>query len=245
MVETSILENAHDVMIYGNLNNIQGDYKEYGGRTYDQGYLVLRALFDASSPEAMHNAIPQQDVSPITEHCTRLQVTALLELKEWTRGTEQDKNIIGLHGPPHQISTISQSLIPFFYDGRHRERHLAATFFFDKDDTQRSSAERFVATIAYHGIGLTEWQWRRLVVEPIMAIGADRLPFGIIIVDSLCQCDDSSEQVLNLISSCGPDFPIAFLVTSSSERHVAGSLCAPKLAGRCRKQIDLDSAATL
>ncbi|KAF8651046.1 hypothetical protein AX16_004909 [Volvariella volvacea WC 439] len=254
-MSASFFGGARYMVVNGDITNYQGNHHQVGGNP-EPSHDPLFNLLGASSLGAMHNAIPKQDMQ-LVDYGAPLAI--VLEFEAWGSGVQRDKNVIWLTGPSDQISAASRSLIPFFYDGRHDEVHLAGTFFFDENDHGPSDPGSFVPTIAFQlamwnkavkaeivevlrsdPVILTsrvDWQWRKLVVDPIKAVGASRLPPGIVIIDSLCQCGDPSdqEQILDLISSCGPNFPIAFLITRSSE--LSRTSRAFKFSRICRKRV--------
>ncbi|KAF8645580.1 hypothetical protein AX16_007724 [Volvariella volvacea WC 439] len=138
---------------------------------------------------------------------------------------------------------------------------VAGSFFFFKGDPQRNSPLRLIPRLAYQlavrfeEVGRKinkvvardpkvleaklEVQWRKLIVEPVKAI--PNLPPAAIIIDGLDECGSAKDQrrILRLVSSCDSDFPLAFLLASRPESHIAGCFGAEPLLILCRPRIDL------
>jgi hypothetical protein len=125
---------------------------------------------------------------------------------------------------------------------------LAAAFFFFRSSSERSTSERFVATLAYEIIlfvpGAKEFitkaimddpaifkkdinsQLLHLIIRPL-ALAAQEwnlMQQLLIIIDGLDECTDEIEQldVLSAISNAltTSDLPLRFLITSRPESHI-------------------------
>ncbi|KAF8641386.1 hypothetical protein AX16_010006, partial [Volvariella volvacea WC 439] len=140
--------------------------------------------------------------------------------------------ILWLRGP----AGIGKSAIAKTTAGRLDQENsrakVAGSFFFFGGDPKRNSLSNFVPTIAYRlAVTIEEVgrkiytvikrdpgvlnadvavQWRKLVVETVLAV-AD-LPPAVIIIDGLDECGREKDQrmLLDLVTSCGAYFPIAF-----------------------------------
>ncbi|KAF8647086.1 hypothetical protein AX16_006920 [Volvariella volvacea WC 439] len=246
-----ILTGAHDISV-GRVTNVQGDYNHYVNvREGNQWDNPLGALLDASALNAMHDAPWQDDTGMLTTNPPSPRHAITEELNSWADRDNQCNGplCLWLTGPPGSGTTIARILAKYFQRKSVRRKcQLAAAFFFHRDDKTRNSIARFVPTIAYQ---LTIWneevkerildvvksyptilragldlQWQRLILEPLKGIDAGKLLPAVIIIDALCQCGalQDQTQLLRLMGSCGPNSPLAFLVTSSFEPHAAHGL---------------------
>ncbi|KAF8650301.1 hypothetical protein AX16_005309 [Volvariella volvacea WC 439] len=212
----------------------------------------------------MHDAVAQQNTSLVTQ--LSAQLTILREFEKWSSHVDRHKNMIWLNGPSGSgKTTICRSLIHYFYDGKHSE--LAGAFFFDKHDEARNSGRAFAVTVAYQLAMWNEavrekilealkfnpailtarldWQWLKLVVEPIRAVSSERIPPAIVIIDALCQCNGPVDQgqILSLVSSDEPNSPLFFLITSSLGPRIITAFSTARISNACRRQIELDPIA--
>ncbi|KAF8661417.1 hypothetical protein AX16_001335 [Volvariella volvacea WC 439] len=84
-----------------------------------------------------------------------------------------------------------------------------------------------------------EVQWRQLIVETVISFHS--LPPATMIIDGLDECGSTDDQrkILELVASCGPYFPISFLIASRPEPHIINSFDTEPLSLICQVVIDL------
>ncbi|KAF8647859.1 hypothetical protein AX16_006507 [Volvariella volvacea WC 439] len=138
---------------------------------------------------------------------------------------------------------------------------VAGSFFFFKADPRRNSLDYFVATIVYRlAVTLQDVgreidraleqdpkilyadmavQWKKLVVQTVMSV--PNTPPAVFITDGLDECGNERDQrkLLDPVTSCGPRFPIAFLIASRPEPHIVNCFNADTFSFLCRHSIDL------
>ncbi|KAF8637463.1 hypothetical protein AX16_010791 [Volvariella volvacea WC 439] len=208
--------------------------------------------------DAMHTGKVRAD--PL--ECAPNTRQAILEdITLWIEDNGRKRYILWLRGPAGIGKSAIAKTIAGRLDQRNSKAKVAGSFFFFRGDSQRNSLSHFVPTIAYR-LAVTfqevgdvidgvvgddleildadvSVQWRKLVVEPVMTVpGISPSAF---IIDGLDECGDEKDQrkLLDLIASCGPHFPIAFLITSRPEPHIVNSFGADPLLQLCRPTIDL------
>ncbi|KAF8642450.1 hypothetical protein AX16_009486 [Volvariella volvacea WC 439] len=171
--------------------------------------------------------------------------TLRADITPWVLNPHRSEKVLWLKGIAGTgKSMLSKKLANTFHDaGADSGGQLAASFFFLTEGPTRNHPGRFVVTIAYRlavsfpdvgeriGAAIARdrtlltagisHQWVALVVKPVKDALGSTLP-AVIIIDGLDQCGSAEDQrqILSLISSCGPDFPIAFLITSRPEPHL-------------------------
>ncbi|KAF8649547.1 hypothetical protein AX16_005751 [Volvariella volvacea WC 439] len=183
------------------------------------------------------------------------------DIISWIENNSREKGILWIVGP----AGIGKSAIAMTtaekLDHHDSEAKVAASFFFFVHDSQRNDVHRLVPTLAYQlavwmqEVGkeieqvvkrnpkileaTVEAQWKALIIEPVKS--ASGFPPSVIIIDGLDECGGPKEQrrVLNLISSCGPEFPLAFLITSRPEPPIVNAFKSEPLFSLCRPQINL------
>ncbi|KAF8649453.1 hypothetical protein AX16_005786 [Volvariella volvacea WC 439] len=161
----------------------------------------------------------------------------------WVENRERFEDILWVKGTLGVgKSTVARAVADKFYLKEANGR-LAGSFFFCGEDSSRNHPGNFALTVAYqlaatlpavgermnvaisrdpailHG-GLNH-QWMELVVKPVRATSSSRMR-AVIIIDGLDECGtpDEQQQILSLVFSCGPLFPIAFVITSRPESHL-------------------------
>ncbi|KAF8655854.1 hypothetical protein AX16_002937 [Volvariella volvacea WC 439] len=183
------------------------------------------------------------------------------DIMVWTEDRRREQYILWLRGPAGIGKSAIAKTTADRLDRIDSNARIAGSFFFFRADPERNNLHRFVPTIAYLlAVTLEEAgstidkaierdaevlyadvgvQWRKLVVEPIM-VASSILP-ALIIIDGLDECGTERDQrkLLDLLTSCGPRFPIAFLVTSRPEPHIVNCFDAHPLFPICRPAIDL------
>ncbi|KAF8642992.1 hypothetical protein AX16_009280 [Volvariella volvacea WC 439] len=208
--------------------------------------------------DAMHTGKVRAD--PLECHPNTRQAI-ILDITTWIENKTRERGVLWLLGPPGiGKSAIAMSAAKRLAEPNSRAR-VAASFFFYRADPRRNSAHYFVPTIAYQlavsfkDVGtvidrvieedplvlhaMLEVQWRKLIIEPIKTVSD--VPPAVVIIDGLDECEDVREQgrVLELVSSCGFDFPLAFLISSRPEAHLVNSFNSDPLVSHCRTSIDL------
>jgi hypothetical protein len=138
-------------------------------------------------------------------------------------------------------SAISHSISEVYA----KKGKLAASFFFSREDDQRSSTKDVIATIAYQlaiNIPATkpficdvlrqdetilhavfENQLQKLVIEPLFSM-PDTDSSWVIVIDALDECEDIIQMAQHIIAFIAPSsnrhFPIRFFITSRPEPRI-------------------------
>ncbi|KAF8648778.1 hypothetical protein AX16_006173 [Volvariella volvacea WC 439] len=216
---------------------------------------MLRML---AVPNAMHTGKVRADPLKCDPNTRQAVIEDIIV---WIEDGERTHSILFLCGPAGIGKSAIAKTIADRLDELDSGAKVAGSFFFFKGDPQRSNLDKFVLTIAYQlslaleevGVVMDEVieqdlqvlsadiaeQWKKLVVETVNAV--QKIPPAVIIVDGLDECGDESQQkmLLDLIASCGPHFPIAFLITGRPEPHIVDCFNADPLFSFCRPTIDL------
>ncbi|KAF8655495.1 hypothetical protein AX16_003025 [Volvariella volvacea WC 439] len=218
----------------------------------------LKLLLPLVVVDAMHTGKVRADplrCDPNTRQAIHLDIIS------WIESECLEKGILWILGP----AGIGKSAIAMTtaekLDHRDSKAKLAASFFFFSSDTQRNDIHYLVPTLAYQlaiwmqEVGrevervikrnpkileaTVEAQWKALIVEPVNSVSG--LPPSVIIIDGLDECGSAKEQrrILDLISSCGSNFPLAFLITSRPEPPIVNAFNSEPLSSLCRPHIDL------
>ncbi|KAF8653691.1 hypothetical protein AX16_003841 [Volvariella volvacea WC 439] len=183
------------------------------------------------------------------------------DIISWIEDVLRKKNILWPLGPVGIGKSAIATSVAKRLEKDGSKAKVAGSFFFFKNDPQRNSLLRLIPTLAYQlavrfkdvgriidGViakdpnvlkAAPEVQWNRLIVEPVKA--APILPPAAIIIDGLDECGTARDQrqILELVSSCGSNFPLAFLVVSRLESHIINYFDAEPLLSICRPRIDL------
>ncbi|KAF8644602.1 hypothetical protein AX16_008376 [Volvariella volvacea WC 439] len=210
--------------------------------------------------DATHNGNMRAD--PLGCH-PETCVEIIAEMIEWIQLRERVKNVLWIYGPAGIGKSAIAKTIAEKLDDKDSVAKLAASFFFWGTDQSRNHLLYFTLTLAYQltifsealrkevdtvldvnpmllhaGVGV---QWKRLIVDTVTAV--PHLPPAAIILDGLdeCVCEGDQKAILELIASCGPNFPLAFVVASRPERHLVHAFQGP-LATFCRDPINLSKS---
>ncbi|KAF8652891.1 hypothetical protein AX16_004079 [Volvariella volvacea WC 439] len=187
----------------------------------------------------------------------------LSDVITWIEDRYRERGVLWLCGPAGIGKSAIAKTTADRLDLESSKGQVAASFFFWRGDPHRNNLLRFVSTIAYQLAICFERvgkvidkaierdrlvlsadmavQWKKLIVDPIKEAYTPDDPPAVIIIDGLDECGNESDQraVLNLIASCGPDFPLAFILASRPEVHIVNSFEAEPLSSLCRPRIDL------
>ncbi|KAF8661429.1 hypothetical protein AX16_001347 [Volvariella volvacea WC 439] len=179
----------------------------------------------------------------------------------WMEDSERDHNVMWLRGPAGIGKSAIARTTAKRVDSKDSKAVLAGSFFFFRGDPKRNNLDHVIHTLAHQlataveAVGKEiynvirknpdildsdlEVQWRKLIVDPIMAV--ESLPPMAMIIDGLDECGNDEDQctILEFIALCGPRFPVAFLVCSRPEPNIANSFDAEPLVSLCRTEIDL------
>ncbi|KAF8661420.1 hypothetical protein AX16_001338 [Volvariella volvacea WC 439] len=179
----------------------------------------------------------------------------------WMEDEQRDNNILWLCGPAGFGKSAIVKAIAERLDGKEFRARVAGSFFFFRSDPKRNTLQWFVPTLAYRlAISMkpvgkkidkvveedpeilrsdVDVQWRKLIVEPLMSFSG--LPPATMIIDGLDQCTSLRDQrkVLQLVASCGPYFPISFLISSRPESFLVNSFNMEPLSLICRVIVNL------
>ncbi|KAF8645423.1 hypothetical protein AX16_007826 [Volvariella volvacea WC 439] len=185
----------------------------------------------------------------------------ILDIVTWIEDISREKNILWLLGPAGIGKSAIAMSVAEKLDEPGSKAKVAGSFFFFANDSRRSDFKNLVLTLAY---GLSVWmedvgleidkvlrrdsqvmhatletQWRRLIVDTVRAVA--NVPPAVIIIDGLDECGGAADQrrILDLIGSCASDFPLAFLIASRPEPHLANAISAEPLSSLCRQSINL------
>lgn len=203
--------------------------------------LRLAALFELFCrrrvPSAAFDSLERHPV-PKCQRNTRVDVR--LKVERWF-GEDHDRPICWLRGLAGSGKSAIAQTIAEKYD---QDGQLAASFFFDQQNTGCGSITGFVPTIASQlatSVPLTRtsmervlqidpfiadrmprYQFKRLIIEPLLELGKLISP-KVIVIDALDQCDRVwVEEIFALLAiACQYDqFPLRFCLTSRAEGYL-------------------------
>ncbi|KAF8998652.1 hypothetical protein BDQ17DRAFT_1328666 [Cyathus striatus] len=234
-MSTSIFQNANNFTIqranFMNASNGKGAWIQHLSYYVAQG--------------ATHQSKDQYD-APKCHPETRKQL--LSDIKEWIEIPEKETGIMYLHGPAGAgKSCISRSVCEDAADAGL----LGGSFFFWRGSPDRNHAQKLVTTLVYQLAMLNrdlanfiaseierdpqivvdkplEYQFEKLVLEPIRSIPSDQLSVRAIVIDGLDECVDKISQIsiLHLLAKAvrHDKFPLGFIITSRPEVHLQEAL---------------------
>ncbi|KAF8644600.1 hypothetical protein AX16_008374 [Volvariella volvacea WC 439] len=257
-LKADLFNGAHILNDGGNINTTVANAVYYYSTIVQSDSRGRDKLQPVIAIDATHGGNVRAD--PLGCHPETCQAI-ISDIVSWIELAQREKNILWLFGP----AGIGKSAIAKSTADRLDEKgsiaKVAGSFFFWRGDPSRNSLHHFVPTLAYqltvfdervgveidrvidnHPLVLSTEigvQWRKLIVEPVKAVF--NVPPAAIILDGLDECGDEKDQrkVLDLISSCGPDFPFAFLVTGRPETHLQNAFKSQTLSALCRDPINL------
>ncbi|KAF8646238.1 hypothetical protein AX16_007322 [Volvariella volvacea WC 439] len=244
------------------INNVgNGNYVynyHWQGVCANVGDRAKKRLLKEIVHDAMHTGNVRAD--PLECHPNTRQAI-VDDIVSWMEDSRRSKNVLWLRGPAGiGKSAIAKTTADRLESGESKAK-VAGSFFFFRNDPRRDNIDGLIPTLVYRltitiqgfkeGIDRVfkenpeilysslEEQWKKLIVEPVMAIG--NIPPSAIVIDGLDECGGPNDQrkVMDLIASCGPLFPIAFLVASRPEPHLVNCFNAEPLSSLCRSSIDL------
>ncbi|KAF8665755.1 hypothetical protein AX16_000203 [Volvariella volvacea WC 439] len=192
------------------------------------------------------------------------RIAILDDLILWVENPQRGRGIAWILGPAGVGKSAVAKTVADKLDRKGSKAIVAGSYFFFRFDPRRNTLVGFVPTLAYRllvsmgdiGIEIEKViendprifhadimvQWKKLIYEPVMAVNSSRsLPPAVVIIDGLDECGNEQDQrkVLELVASCGSDFPLAFIIASRPEPPISNSFQALPLADLCRPQIDL------
>jgi hypothetical protein len=199
--------------------------------------------------------------SPPERH-SETQSAALEEVYEWINVSDQDKNVLWLHGPAGVgKSAVSQTIAERCAPSKQR----AASFFFSRKTPGCDTAKLLWATIAFQvamcspalrskiGQAMEDdpticqkslmKQLEKLIIDPFSSLESEAEdtpgnPF-LVVIDGLDECQMHAEQrdilrsVANIIST--HHLPLRFLVTSRLEGPIPSIFDSPILRYHCHR----------
>ncbi|KAF8655628.1 hypothetical protein AX16_002982 [Volvariella volvacea WC 439] len=238
--------NARDTSVGRDLISVAGNHTVHSHtHIYNPPHLQLQeearnALHDIIARNAMHDGDQRTEgleFHPDTQRTPRANII------QWVLDIQRLEDILWLKGAIGTGKSALSKKIADMFHGGEVDGQLAASFFFLREDPTRNHPGKFAVTIAYRlavsfpevgeriGAAITRdrtlltaeitHQWAELVVRPVKEVITSTIP-AVIVIDGLDQCGTAANQVqiLDLISSCGSDFPIAFLITSRPDPHL-------------------------
>ncbi|KAF8653557.1 hypothetical protein AX16_003894 [Volvariella volvacea WC 439] len=217
---------------------------------------------------AVTEAIQPRDVPP-TKLGDDVCLAIILSIISWIENKDRDRNVFWLHGPDGTGKSTVLTKTAERLDRKDSKAKVAGSFFFCWGDPLRENLTRLIPTLACRlaicikAVGKEidavieedpkileaslESQWRKLIIEPVMTVieSGGSIPPAVIIINGLDQCKGKVEQtrVLELIGSCGPHFPIAFLVTTRPRDRLYNTLDRA-FVRLCSAPINLDAWAS-
>lgn len=176
----------------------------------------------------------------------------IARIMEWVDDSG-DNPICWLSGPAGSgKSAIAQTIAELCAAAKT----LSGSFFFVRGAGSRSSVTRFITTLAYHlalSVPATklaietalqtdpsiphqslEDQFRKLIINPILALNERKFLPMVIVVDALDECDDrhSIAEFIELLSHVFEPHPplFKFFFTSRAEDHIQQKFSAPSMS---------------
>ncbi|KAF8660084.1 hypothetical protein AX16_001645 [Volvariella volvacea WC 439] len=230
--------------------------------------MISQPLREKPLALVIYNAIHTGEIRPDLRECDRNTHQSVIdEAVNWIQMKNRQKGVLWISGPPKVGKSAVALSIARRLDRPTSIAKVAASFFFATGDPQRSNLRAFVPTLVYRlsvwmqdSVGKEIWrvldqdpgilnatvevQWTKLIVETVNAAyekALSSMPPAVIIIDGLDECADWRDQirVLYMIASCGPNFPLAFLISSRPESHLLNEFNTRSLSSLCRPSINL------
>ncbi|KAF8647202.1 hypothetical protein AX16_006855 [Volvariella volvacea WC 439] len=209
--------------------------------------------------DAMHTGnVRGDDESLGCDPDTRQEIVE--NLISWISSPNRSHSILWLKGPAGiGKSAIAKTTADTLED--QPRAIVAGSFFFFQNDPHRNNLKGLIPTLVHRlRISLAEVgkqidmaistnpgilhmsleeQWKRLIIQPVKAISS--IPPSVFIIDGLDECGSPKDQrrLLQLVASCGPQFPICILICSRPESHITKSFQENLLSSLCCPDIDL------
>ncbi|KAF8654834.1 hypothetical protein AX16_003354 [Volvariella volvacea WC 439] len=225
----------------------------------DVSFQVKKPLVDLVVANAMHTGKVRAEPLRCDPNTRR---AVILDIISWVENRCQQCGVLWLLGPAGiGESAIAMTVAMELDQKKDSKAKIAGSFFFIVSDPQRNNFRCFIPTIVYQLAKCLkeveraidrvlgedpkileaelEVQWRKLVIETVKAV--PNIPPALIVIDGLDECGSPNDQrrILNLVSSCGPGFPLAFLIASRHELHLMNTFMSRPLILLCRLPIDL------
>ncbi|KAF8661428.1 hypothetical protein AX16_001346 [Volvariella volvacea WC 439] len=248
----SALQNDGTVIV-GNQNTVYNYGSPYGGN--NQARAMLREVI---VPDAMYTGNVRAEPLECDPYTRQDIVEGIVT---WMEDPDRRHNILWLHGPAGAGKSAIAKTTAVRLERNDSKAKVAGSFFFLRSDSLRNNLRRFILTLSYGLATCVEAagaeidktinrdptvfaanlqvQWRRLIVEPVLAV--ENMPPVVMIIDGLDECINWRDRrtVLQLIASCDPSFPVAFIISSRTERLFVNLFNAEPLASLSRPSIDL------
>ncbi|KAF9254516.1 hypothetical protein L218DRAFT_992286 [Marasmius fiardii PR-910] len=212
----------------------QGFSKSESGLSTLTSKVAFNALHDSEARYPQPNVLPG----------TREEI--MRRLSQWVEDPDKKSRVYWVNG----AAGVGKSAIAQALSEKYIETgHLAATFFFSRNDSTRDKLDPFIPTIAHqlaaskplkphiaafmdHTISSSpgifhnqsEYQFQTLIEEPCALVDKklwSQLP-RLVIIDGVDECIEvaSQKRLLQMIQNAAPTLPLDFLIFSRPEPHI-------------------------
>ncbi|KAH7907479.1 hypothetical protein BJ138DRAFT_1092605, partial [Hygrophoropsis aurantiaca] len=254
---TAMFNNSSNVdASHSAFNDVRHDQYNYHNSTIVQGSNSgLESLYKRVATSAAFNSAHRSS-PPRCLPGTRVEI--LKEIFDWADQTTDTGSIFWVSGMAGMGKSAIAQTVAEKYD---EQRRLAASFFFSKRESDRSSTQNFVPTIVSHIMTFTSAlkpiitrvfeddplvltkvlreQLTKLVLLPLQELKSSFSHPTVIVIDSLDECD-GNQLVLELVSFLSQLVRdctfLRIFITSRGESHIGRRFSDPTVATITRRQ---------